>query len=98
MLFEQEHYGKPISEQLSDYLKTNTTNNDIAIISEQTGVSMSTIKYVMYRTNSLTEANSGAIVEMVRKAIYNCKSKIEESMKAKTFLEDQMEKAKSYGA
>lgn len=98
MLFEQQHYGKPISELLSDYLKANTTSNDIAIVAEQTGVSMSTIKYVIYRTNSLTEANSGAIIEMVRKAIENCKTKIEDSLKAKTFLEDQMEKVEAYGS
>lgn len=88
MLFEPEHYGLPISEQLSEYLKANTNSNDIAIASSKTGVSMSTIRYVAhYRTNALTEENSVAIVEMVKLAIENCKKRIEDSLKAKSFLE-----------
>lgn len=89
MLFEEQHFGKPISELLSEYLKAHTTNNDIAIVSASTRVSMSTIKYVMYRTGSLTEANSVAMVEMVKRAIGNCKTKIEDSLKAKSYLESK---------
>ena len=59
-LFEEKHYGKPISEQLSGYLRTYTDKHDRANVSVETGVGTSTIREVMYRTNPVTKRNSNA--------------------------------------
>lgn len=73
-LFDKEHYGKPISEKLSDYLKKYTNSNDRANAATISGVGTSTIRDVMYRNNSLTEENSKGIIELMRIAIKNAKN------------------------
>lgn len=95
MLFEQEHFGKPISVQLSEYLKANISKNDLADVATKTDVSISTVRDVMYRNNGLTENNSTAIVELVKIAIANCNNMIGETRRAKSFLEKLMEKAEA---
>lgn len=88
MAFTQENYGKPISEQLSYYLRKYTGNHDRADVSVKTGVGTSTIRDVSYRNNALTEENSKAITELVRKAIENCQSNITESAEAVEVLKE----------
>lgn len=90
MLFESHHYGKPISEQLSEYLKEFTNNNDRANVSEKTNVGTSIIRDVVYRSRTVTENNSEAIIELMRIAIYNCTHKIERATEAKDYLTEQL--------
>jgi len=70
-MFKEEDYGRPISEKLSTTLRRNTTKNDIANIAAYTSVSFSTIRDVVYRTNSLTLSNSKAILELIHIAFDN---------------------------
>lgn len=72
MLFEEKHYGSPISEKLSEIIRRYTDKDDIADTSRRTDISVSTIRDVIYRRNSLTENNSGAIVAMAGIAFRNC--------------------------
>lgn len=95
MLFENEHFGKPISVQLSEHLKANISKNDLADVATKTDVSISTVRDVMYRNNGLTENNSTAIVELVKIAIANCHNMIGETRRAKSFLEKLIEKAEA---
>lgn len=86
-LFEKEHFGKPISTELSNYLRTYTDKFDRADISTKTSVSLSTIRDVIHRSNTLTENNSKAIVELMKMAIKNCENKIVKSTEVKEELE-----------
>lgn len=70
-MFKEEDYGKPISEKLSITLRRNSSKNDFANIAAATAVSFSTIRDVVYRTNSLTKSNSKAILELVRISFEN---------------------------
>ena len=70
-MFKEEAYGRPISEKLSTTLRRNITKNDIADIATYTEVSFSTIRDVVYRTNSLTLSNSKAILELIHIAFSN---------------------------
>ena len=70
-MFEEEDYGKPISEHLSVVLRRNSSKDDLANIAEVTGVSFSTIRDVIYRTNSLTRSNSKAIHSLLNIAFQN---------------------------
>ena len=70
-MFSQEDYGKPISEQLSSVLRRNVTKNDYANIASRSNVSFSTIRDVIYRTNSLTKSNAKAISLLVHAAFEN---------------------------
>lgn len=85
-LFDKEHFGKPISEKLSDYLRTYSDKFDRADVTTKTGISTSTIRDVVYRSNAITEQNSKAIVELMRIAIKNCGLNIVKSTEAKTEL------------
>lgn len=71
--------GVPITEELSDLLKKYTDSNDRADVSFKTRVGTSTIRDVVYRTNTLTESNSKAIRELTIVALKNCAQQIKES-------------------
>jgi len=90
MLFEEHHYGKRISEKLSEYLKEFTDVNDRADVAEKMEVSSSIIRDVVYRTRTITANNKDAIVELMRVAIKNCMSRMASAKTAKTFLESQL--------
>ncbi len=66
LMFKEEDYGKPITEKLSITLRRNSSKDDFANIATVTDVSFSTIRDVVYRTNSLTRSNSKAILELIR--------------------------------
>ncbi len=74
-MLSKENYGKPINEKLSTVLRRNTSKNDFADISAKTNVSFSTIRDVVYRTNSLTKANSVAILFLIERAFNNALGK-----------------------
>lgn len=70
-MFKKDDYGKPINERLSQTLRRNTSKNDFANVAAYTTVSFSTIRDVVYRTNSLTKSNAKAITELIRIAFDN---------------------------
>jgi len=70
-IFSEEDYGKPISEKLSIILRRNTTKDDFANVATRTNISFSTIRDVVYRTNSLTKSNSKAINALIKVAFDN---------------------------
>ena len=84
--FTSEEYGKTISEELSLHLLTYTTKNDYANINQLTGISISTIRDVTRRYNTLTESNSVAIKELYKIAVENCNNRAIENQKAKDFF------------
>lgn len=92
-LFQQESFGKPISEKLSEYLRTYTGKDDFAKVSEITGISISTIKFVASRTNTVTENNSVAMLELMKIAVVNCTNKIQHAKKAKACFEEEIQHA-----
>ncbi len=70
-MFTNDDYGKPISERLSNVLRRTTTKNDLANIALRSSVSFSTIRDVVYRTNSLTKTNAKAIALLIHVAFEN---------------------------
>lgn len=70
-MLKEEDYGKPLNEQLSIILRRNSSKNDFANIAAYTGISFSTIRDVVYRTNSLTRSNSKAIKKIIKVAFDN---------------------------
>ncbi|MGB5820100.1 MAG: hypothetical protein WBG90_11505 [Saonia sp.] len=70
-MFAENDYGKPISERLSTILRRNTAKDDFANIAARTNISFSTIRDVVYRTNSLTKSNSKAIGKLIEIAFAN---------------------------
>ena len=71
MIFNESEYGKPISEHLSEVIRWNVSKNDYANVAIQSHVSFSTIRDVVYRTNSLTKMNAQAIALLIHAAFEN---------------------------
>lgn len=71
IMFKEEDYGKPVNARLSEILRRTTSKDDIANVSLRSNVSFSTIRDVIYRTNSLTKSNSKAIALLVHVAFEN---------------------------
>ncbi|WBV60284.1 hypothetical protein PFY12_14745 [Chryseobacterium camelliae] len=84
-------HGQPISLQLSDYLKEFTTPEDIANVSTETGVSISTLNYVKRRANNVSEGNEKGIILLARKAYANAEYRRKFAMKAKKELKTLVE-------
>ncbi len=74
-MFNEDHYGKPIDERLSITLRRNTTKDDYANVASRTSISFSTIRDVVYRTNSLTKSNARAISLLIHAAFENALAK-----------------------
>jgi len=85
-MFNPEEYGKPINEKLSAILRRNTTKDDFANVAGYTNVSFSTIRDVIYRTNSLTFSNSKAISELIKIAFDNALGRQLQAENDKHFL------------
>jgi len=70
-MFKESEYGKPISERLSAILRRNSSKDDLANVAARSNVSFSTIRDVVYRTNSLTHTNAKAIGILIQVAFEN---------------------------
>ncbi|MEL6916093.1 MAG: hypothetical protein AAFO99_00045 [Bacteroidota bacterium] len=86
-MFEENQYGKPISERLSTILRRNTSKDDFANIAAHTNISFSTIRDVVYRTNSLTKSNSKAIKKLIHIAFENSMARQLQAENDKIFLD-----------
>ncbi len=87
-MLSEDYYGKPINEKLSITLRRNTTKDDFANVAAYTNVSFSTIRDVVYRTNSLTKSNSRAIKALVKVAFDNSLAKQLQAEGDKKFLNE----------
>lgn len=70
-MFSKQDYGKPIGEALSTVLRRNLSKTDYANIAARSSISFSTVRDVVYRSNSLTESNAVAIKLLVHAAFEN---------------------------
>ena len=86
-IFNESEFGKPISDDLSATLRRNITKDYMADIATQTGISFSTIRDVVYRTNSLTAGNSVAIGLLVKTAFENSLARKRQNDRDIVFLE-----------
>ena len=74
-LFNLDDYGKPLNERLSLILRRNASKNDFANVAIRSEISFSTIRDVVYRTNSLTKSNARAISLLIHAAFENALAK-----------------------
>lgn len=86
MLFEEHHYGSPISEELSEIIRRYTTSRDIAEVARNEKAGTSTIRDVLYYRNSLTKKNADAIIEMAKIAFHNCMNQRKQTEKDAEFF------------
>ncbi len=91
MIFDEKDFGKPLDERLSITLRRNTSKDDYANVAGRTSISFSTIRDVIYRTNSLTKANSKAIRALVRIAFDNSLAKQLQAEGDKKYLDRLLE-------
>ncbi len=90
MLFEPKHFGKPISVELSDYLRQWTTKEDLLQVFETTQVSVKRLQAIMYRKRKLTSANAEGVIRLMELAIRNCTHKIQYAKKSERVLKSML--------
>lgn len=86
-MLKEEDFGKPLNEKLSLILRRNSSKDDYANLVSRTGVSFSTIRDVVYRTNSLTKSNVKAINALIRVAFDNSLAKQLQAEGDKNYLD-----------
>jgi hypothetical protein len=86
-ILKNEKIGNVITDQLSAYLTTYTSNKDALNISATSQVGYSTIRQVRSQSLPLTEKNSTAIMSLVKLAIDNCKNTSVNALEAIVELE-----------
>lgn len=75
--------GKPITEELSDYLKEFTSNNDRANATiKANSCGTSTLRDVVLRNNSVSENSMKALEELISIAKLNAQSRIDKAQLA----------------
>ncbi|MFP7656132.1 hypothetical protein [Chryseobacterium proteolyticum] len=84
-------HGQPISLKVSDYLKEFTTREDIADVSTETGVSISTLNYVKRRANNVSEGNKPGIIKLIERAYKNAESMKREASKCQKEMKSILE-------
>ena len=70
-MFTEADYKKPLSEKLSEVIRRNAGKHEYALAATYKNVSISTIRDVILRANSLTEDNAPAIEFAARLAFRN---------------------------
>jgi hypothetical protein len=72
-LDSKENLKKPISKELSDYIRKHTTVNDRIKVCDMQGVNIrpSTLQAVVYCQINLTQDNRKGLIELMRIAIMN---------------------------
>lgn len=75
MLFKKEDYGRPINEDKLDFIKRNMNPDSIKVVAENSNMSTSTIKGVIYSGNSISKRNSKALNKLARISFKNCLQK-----------------------
>ncbi|RLJ33882.1 hypothetical protein CLU97_3371 [Chryseobacterium sp. 7] len=78
--------GKPICEDLSKFLRDFTSPKDMADVSTETSVSLSTIRDVRLRRNNISDDNKKAIIRLMQKADVNADNKIKDAKKGKKYI------------
>ncbi|MDV2459848.1 hypothetical protein [Elizabethkingia miricola] len=68
--------GKPIDEFLSEWLKEYTSKDDRADINADTGVSISLLSDITYRSRSVTEANKKGLICLIERAVENANKRM----------------------
>jgi hypothetical protein len=70
-VFEQENYGKVISQQLGNYIIYNIKKNDIEEISKQHNFLPSELTKIIRGWENLTRENSSMVQQLFKRCINN---------------------------
>jgi len=92
MLFEPEHYGHRLSQELSDHITSHTGKNDrFEVVGKLENISESTLRQVVYRQISLTEKNALAVIELMKLAHQNIVKGEVKFRQDKTYFEEKLQ-------
>ena len=70
-VFEQENYGKVISQQLGNYIIYNIKKNDIEEIAKQHNFLPSELTKIIRGWENLTRENSSMVQQLFKRSINN---------------------------
>ena len=81
-IFDREHFGNPISKELSNYIIYNQKIGDIKEIAEKHFYNPLTLTAIVRGNRNLTEANAPMVIDLFRRCIenYNSNERTKESI------------------
>lgn len=81
-IFDREHFGNPISKELSNYIIYNQKIGDIKEIAEKHSYNPLTLTAIVRGNRNLTEANAPMVIDLFRRCIenYNSNERTKESI------------------
>lgn len=79
--------GESLPEEIAENLKVFTGHSDRVQVSEDTGVSASTIRDVIYLGNKVTKKNLKGMKKLILIASENCKASIDAARNADVIFE-----------
>ncbi|PXX26242.1 hypothetical protein C7967_1153 [Thalassospira sp. 11-3] len=71
-MFKEQHMGQLLDEKISSYLKEYVTTKDIVKTCKELKASYHTIRFVVNRTNPLSEKTAPIIEKLMFVAVDNC--------------------------
>lgn len=92
MLFNKEHFGKRISDELSQILRKNTNQYDRMECATANDISESSLRQIVYRMHSLSYNNHQAVIDLMRKALSNIRENKHLLDQSEDFLLEELEK------
>lgn len=81
-IFEQKHYGNPISKKLESYIIYNQKIGDIKEIANKHGYNPLTLTAIVRGNRNLTQDNAPMVIDLFKRCIdnYNSNERAKESI------------------
>tara|TARA_R110000764_G_scaffold4017_3_gene16591 strand:- start:3961 stop:4236 length:276 start_codon:yes stop_codon:yes gene_type:complete len=81
-IFEEKHFGNPISKQLETYIIYNQSKGDIKEIAEKYSYNPITLTAIVRGNRNLTEGNAPMVIDLFKRCIqnYNSNQRTKESI------------------
>ncbi len=81
-IFDREHFGTPISEEMSNYIIYNQSKGDIKEIAEKHSYNPITLTAIVRGNRNLTEGNAPMVIDLFKRCIknYNSNQRTKESI------------------
>lgn len=94
MIGDKRFLNMTISTKLSDYLKKYAGSKEWGDVSNQVGISTSTIRNLVYRQVPITEGNKEAVIELMKVAIKNAMKSKSEDSEVELFIKETLKQQK----
>jgi|TARA_B110000908_G_C10138147_1_gene395463 hypothetical protein len=70
-IFERQHFGKPITKELANYISVLKVEGDIQNISEKHSYAPHSLTAIVRRRRNINEKNAPMVIDLIKKCMDN---------------------------